>query len=74
MNMHQHNKFGNKMFGCVEDSIWIIWPFMDILNLTLNAVTQNFHKAFWFMMMYHQTKFGYQRISNSEHVVEIVIF
>ena len=59
MMMHHNTKFGNKMFGSLED---IFWTNTDILTfcvtLTLNTATKYFHKTLWLTMVYHQTKFG----------------
>ena len=57
--MHHNTKFGNKMFGGLEDIIWIN---MDILtlhcDLDLECSNTIFHKTLWLMIMYHQTKFS----------------
>ena len=47
--MHHNTEFGNKMFGGLENVIWIninifFQPFAVTLTLTLNAVIQFFHK------------------------------
>ena len=39
MMMHHNTKFGNRVFGSLEDIIWINWPFWPFfVTLTLNAV------------------------------------
>ena len=59
MMLYLHTKFGNKMFGGLEDIIWIN---MDILtlhcDLDLECSNTIFHKTLWLMIMYHQTKFS----------------
>ena len=47
---------------------------MFAVTLTLNTATQYFHWTFWFMMIYHQTRFGWKRIISSEDVVKTVAF
>ena len=79
MMMHHNTKFGNNMFGGLEDIIWI-----NIDNLTprcdLDLECSNpvcfcfFHQTLWPMVSYHQTKFGCQRISSSEDILVRVIF
>ena len=74
--VHHNTKFGNKMFGGLED---IIWTNINILTLRcdLEPECSNpffFHRTLWLIMMYHQTKFGCQGIKNSENIVERVIF
>ena len=63
--MHHNTKFGNKMFGGLEDIIWIN---MDILtlhcDLDLECSNTIFHKTLWLMMMYHQTQFGSKGINS----------
>ena len=72
MMMHHNTKFGNKLFGCLEDIIPTnsdIWPF--IAAVILNELIHIFsHKTQWLMMMYHQTKFCCGRINSSEEKVE----
>ena len=57
---HHLTKYGNKIFGSLED----IKTFIDILNLhcdlDIECSNPTFfsQKTLWFMMMYHQTKFG----------------
>ena len=70
--MHHNTKFGNKMFGNLED---IIRANTGILTLCcyLYLECSNpifFHKTLWLMMMYHQTKLGSQGINSSENIVE----
>ena len=66
MMLHKHTKFGNKMFGSLED----IWTNTDILTfivtLTLNAVILFFNGTLQLMMLYYQTKFGRKPTSNLE--------
>ena len=74
--MHHNTKFGNKMFGGLED---IIWTNINILTLRcdLDPECSNpvfFHRTLWFKMMYHQTKFGCQGASTLKDTTEIVIF
>ena len=75
--MHHNTKFGNKMFGGLED---IIWTNINIqtftVTMTMNAVIQFFSQdtLAYVMMTYHQTKFGCQGINSSENIVERVIF
>ena len=38
------------------------WPWMQLSNF--------FHTSLWFLMMHHQTKFGYQAINSSEIIAE----
>ena len=75
MIMHDNTKFGNKMFGSLED---IICTNVEVLTLccalTLNAVIIFFHKTLRLMMIYLQTKFFFLRISSSEDTVDRVIF
>ena len=71
-----NTKFGNKMFGGLED---IIWANINILilccNLDLECSNPTFvHMTLWLMMMYHQTKFDCQGINSSENIVQRVIF
>ena len=69
--MNHNTKFENKMFGGFEDisgQTLKFWPFA--VTLTLNAVIQFFHMPLWHIMMYHQTKFGCQRINSLENIVE----
>ena len=61
MMMHHNIKFGNQMFGGLEDIIWT--------NIDMNTVIQSFHMALWFIIMYYQIKFGSKRISSSEDIV-----
>ena len=76
MVRHHNIKFGYKMLGSSED---IIWTNTDILTLHCDLNPEYsypffFHKTLWFMMMYHQTKFGCQGTNSSESIVERVIF
>ena len=64
MMMHHNIKFGNQMFGGLEDIIWT--------NIDMNTVIQSFHMALW-LMMYHQTMFVHQRINSSADIIERVI-
>ena len=64
------------MFGGLED---IIWTNIDILTLHYDLDIERstpffFHKTLWLMMMNHQAKFAFRRISTSENIVEGVIF
>ena len=74
--MHYNTKFGNKMFGGLED----IWTNMNILGLRsdLNPESSKkkvfFHRTLWLMMMYHPTKFGCQGINSLANIVESVMF
>ena len=43
------------------------------MTLTLNIAKQSFCKTFWFLMMYHQTKFGCKRINGSEDIIGNII-
>ena len=70
MMMHLHTKFGNKMFGDLADIICTNIHCSFVVTLTLNAVIYFFHKILWLLVMYHQTRFGCQRISRSEDIVE----
>ena len=73
--MHHNTKFGNKIFGSLEDIMWTNTEICSFtVALTLNAVIQYFHKTLWRIMVYLQTKFGCQRISSSEDIAERVIF
>ena len=70
--MYHNTKFGNKMFGGLED---IIWTNINILTLhcDLDPECSNptvFHRTLWLMMMYHQIKFGCQGFNSSENIVE----
>ena len=73
--MHYNTEFGNKMFGGLENIIWIN---IDILtlrcDLDLEGIIHFFHKTLWPMITYHRTKFGCQRISSSEDIVARVMF
>ena len=74
--MRHNTKFGNKMFGGLED---IIWTNINILTLCSDLDPESssqvfFHRTLWLMIMYKQTKFGSKRISSSKYTVEIVIF
>ena len=61
------------MFDGLEDVIETnIWPFS--VTLTLNAVIHFFHRTFWLLVMYHQTKFGCQGVNSSENIVEKIIW
>ena len=44
------------------------------VTLTLNTAKQPFHKTLQLMNMHCQTKLVAQKISSSEHIIEIVIF
>ena len=75
MMMHHNTKFGNKIFGSLEDIMWTnteIYSFTVIL--TLKTANQSFRKTIWLMMMHHHTQFGDKRLSDSEDIVETVIF
>ena len=73
--VHHNTKFGNKMFGDLEDTIWTNNILTLAVTLTLNAAIHFFfHTTLWFMMMYHQTKFVFQGFNSSEYIVERVIF
>ena len=75
MMMHHHTKFGNKGSPVQKITRQI---FIDILIFPMTspvkAVLKFFHNTLQLMMMYHQTKPGCKKISNSEDTVEIVIF
>ena len=60
MMMHYNTKFGNKMFGGLEN---IILTNVDTFTLHCDPDLESsnpifFHKTLWLMMMHHQTKFG----------------
>ena len=44
------------------------------VTVTLDTAIQYLHKTLQHMIMYHQTKFDCERISNSKDVAETVIF
>ena len=44
------------------------------MTVTLNTAMQSFHKTLRIMMKYRQTKFGSNRISSSEDIVETITF
>ncbi|WP_419583241.1 hypothetical protein, partial [Thiolapillus sp.] len=73
--MHHNTEFGNKMFGGLENIIWIN---IDILtlrcDLDLEGNNPLFPQTLWRMITYHRTKFGCQRISSSEDIVVRVMF
>ena len=74
--MHYNTEFGNKMFGGLENIIWIN---IDILTLRYDFDLESnnpffFHKTLWPLITYHRTKFSCQRISSSEDIVVRVIF
>ena len=74
--MHHNTEFGSKMFGGLENIIWIN---IDILTLRYDFDLESnnpffFHKTLWPMIIYHRTKFGFQRISSSEDIVVRVMF
>ena len=76
MIMYYQTKFGNKMLAGFED---IIWTNADILTLHCDldfdcSYPICCHKTLWLMMMYHQIKFGCQKINSPEDTVERVIF
>ena len=78
MMMHHNTMFGNKMFGGLEDIIWIN---MDILtlycdfDLECNSPKHSYSMSSMSLaIMYCQTKFSSKRISISENIVETVIF
>ena len=69
--MHHNTEFGNKMFGGLENIIWIN---IDILTRRCDLDLEGnnlffFHKTLWPMITYHRTEFGCQRISSSEDIV-----
>ena len=77
MMTHHHIKFSSKNFSGSEDirldkHSSTFWSFAA--TLTLNTAIQFLRKTLWLMMIYHQTKFGSKRISNSEDIIEAVIF
>ena len=45
----------------------------EVLNLDFEHTIQSFHKTFWLMMMYNQTKLGCKRISSSIDMIETVL-
>ena len=67
--MHHNTKFGEKMFGGLED---IIWTNIDIL--TLNAVIQLFSLDTLAYDDVSSDQVGGQGINSSENIVERVIF
>ena len=78
MIMYHHTKFGYKILGGLEDLMWtnIYWYFEPpfAVTLTLNVlILFFFDKTLWIIMMYHWTKFGWQKFSSSEDIVERVI-
>ena len=76
MTLPHSTKFGNKMFGGLEVTIWTN---TDILTLRcdLDPECSNtflsffFNKTLWLVMKYHQTKFDFQRMNSSEDVAVI---
>ena len=75
--MHHYTKFTYKIFGDSDDILQtnILDMLTFTVTLTLNAVLQHFHKTLWLMMMYHQTKCGWKRISDTvETVIDLVKF
>ena len=68
--MHHNTEFGDKMFGGLENIIWIN---IDILTLRCDVDLEG-NKTLWPMITYHRTKFGCQRISSSEDIVVRVMF
>ena len=74
--MHHNTEFDNKMFGGLENIIWIN---IDVLTLRCDLDLEGnnslfFHKTLWPMITYHRTKFRCQRISSSEDTVVRVMF
>ena len=69
--MHHNTKFGNKMFGGLEDTIWTN---INILTLCCDfdreCSNPFLHRTVWLMMMYHQIKFDGQGINSSENTVK----
>ena len=73
--MHHNTKFGNQMFGDLEDIIWTNTNILTLhCDLDLESTNTFFYKTLWLMMMYHQTKFGCQGINSSEDIAERLIF
>ena len=76
MMLHNHTRFGDKMFCGSEDivqkNIQTFWTFP--VTLTLNAVIPFFHRTLWLMMMYCHTKFVCKWTSSLEDIVQIVVF
>ena len=76
MMMNHNTKCDNKLFGGLEH---INWTNTDILTLHCDldfdcSYPICCHKTLWLMMMYHQIKFGCQKINSPEDTVERVIF
>ena len=75
MILPQHTKFGNKIFRSSDHldkqslTYWTV-----AVTLTLNAITQIFHRTLQLMMLYYQTKFVCKQTSGLEDIAEIVIF
>ena len=72
--MHYTTEFGNKMFGGLENIIWIN---IDVLtlrcDLDLECNNPFFHTTHQLMIQYYQTTFDCKWTSSLEDIVEIVI-
>ena len=72
--LHHHNKFGYRRFSSWGDIVKMI--FSGILNLICdldldqNRAIQSFHKTIDLMMMCHQGKFSYKRVSSSDNILK----
>ena len=75
MMMHHNMKFGNQMFGGLDD---IVWTNIEILTLWCDLECECSHPILliklWLMMMYHQTMFGCRWINSSVDITDRVIF
>ena len=85
----EHSKmiFLNDTLADDDELPYWVWPIRDIvpannhwsldfrtITVTLNTAKQPFHKTLQLMNMHCQTKSVAQKISSSEHIIEIVIF